>query len=279
ERAAELARELSILEPRVAESAAGEEARVARIALELVQELPALGAIVRDRNAELHAALLRARAGDPRRGKMLRRNGAHVWELLDRAALNSTPRDWHGHAALLHVSPEAPGASALAIAVTDCVGIAWCENLHLQRRELAARPLEELGAAARLAPAPIHFTRDDRRCAWVVSHDHHAAAMVEVEMRRTPALEEIHRRLVAGPRTLAELEAELAPGGDAEQRELLAGFVQYLVRQGTIEVSAPLREELAPWRPLAAAAGEPPRKGGFLDVYREAASPLALATC
>lgn len=273
ERAAALSGELAAQGPRVAASVAEEEERIARIALALVDELPALAAIVRDRNPELHAALVRARTDGPRRGKMLRRNGAYVWELLDRAALNSTPRDWHGHAALLHVSPEAAGSPA--IAVTGRVGTDWCENLHAQRRELAARPLE---TATRLAPAPIHFTRGDRLCSWVVSHDHQGAPMIEVEMRRTPALEEIHGRLVAGARTLADLEAELVPGADAEPRELLRGFVQYLVQQGAVEVSAPLREELERWRPHAAAAGEPWRKEGFLDVYREAAAPLPLAT-
>lgn len=221
----------------------------------------------------------------------------YLWKIIDRAATKSTPRDWHGHVALLSISS---GTTELAsVVVTDEVATVWCENIHSRQQVISNCPLGNADSKIRLAVTPLHWEGNDHLQFWVVDRDD-PARMVEVQMRRTSLLDLIYTTLASGAKSLEEFEAAILPEPDEEQRDLLRKFTEHLIDLGVLQVSSLPRDHLESWRLLgprtaagyracltgggASSASEPSvpdnlKRDGFLDVYRRtitSAAPIFL---
>jgi Lantibiotic dehydratase, N terminus len=298
---ATLAQEITILQTRISQIVIYERARLTKIAVELASSTPLIKVLLRDRNPGFYSEVEdRVRRGASWESKSLRRRGDYLWKIIDRASTKSTPRDWHGHVALLSVSP---GTTALVpIDMTEDIAAFWCENIHLQRQTLSSLPLKEANSKARLAITPLHWASNEELQFWVVNLDN-PTRMVEMQMRRTALLDAVYTALVPGPKTIDEYEAEILSASDEEQRELIRKFTERLISLGVIQVSSTPRSHLALWhrfdqegmgnwcRPtrecpssevaLRATSSSVAnmQKEGYLDIYRQTKTSLPLYSC
>jgi hypothetical protein len=242
----------------------------------------------------------RVRRGDSWESKSLRRCGDYLWKIIDRVSTKSTPRDWHGHVALLSVSPST--AAVVPIDMTEDVAAFWCENIHLQRQALSSRPLNEANSKARLSITPLHWASKEELQFWVVNLDN-PTRIIEMQMRRTSLLDAVYTALVPGPKSIDEYEAEILSDSGKEQRELIRKFTEYLISLGVIQVSSAPRSHLALWhrfdqeavgdwcrptteRPssevslrVTSSSGANIQKAGYLDIYRQTKTSLPHDSC
>lgn len=304
--AAQLSEEITTLEARLSKMAFQEQERLFRVAWELINTSSVTEALLRDRDPAFYLAMEGyVQRGDPWGAKSLRRRGEHLWKIIDRAATKSTPRDWHGHIALLLFNPDISALSSIVIAQE--VATVWCQNIHSQRQSLSNSPLKDADPKIRLAVTPLHWERDDYFLFWVTDPNN-PVELVEVEMRRTSLLDTIYTTLSPGAKTLEEFEAAILPKPDDEELDLLQKFTDHLIGQGVIQVSSTPQEYLESWHLLTSIADEQRyndslhnqanystnivassesklsvrsnlKRDGFLDVYRKTSTSLSLSRC
>src|SRR5690606_27741679 len=191
----------------------------------------------------------------------------YVWEMIDRAATKGTPRDWHGQVALFVPPPggasppparqglRLPTAAAReGLRVPTEFALHWMENLHQQRRLVAAGALDEAADALRIALTPLHARSNGHLECWVVDPER-MDQLTEVRLKVSDYLASVCAPLGSAAPTLRELEAAVVPDGDADERRLLRLFLERLVGMGVVEVSGPVPARLEPWRPGPAPAG------------------------
>jgi hypothetical protein len=304
EQAARYSDELVTMETEAARAIIQERARLPRVAWEFIHTSPFTEAMLRNRNPEVYLAIEECvRRGDSWEGKRLRRHSNYIWQMIDRAATKSIPRDWHGHVALLL---RCPSASALStIAVTEEFATEWTENIYFWRKALSDRPFAQADLETLIAVTPLHWHQNGRLLFWVVDPND-PARMGELRIRRTSLLDAIYTTLRLGAATRDELEAELLPVLDDQQREVLSEFIEHLIGLGVLQVSSLPRGRLTEWQPVvmenvakhksntdevsstrpavkASAAffelSDHDRGDGYLDVYRRAATALPLSVC
>lgn len=200
-----------------------------------------------------------------------------AWRLVTRATTNSTPREWFSHVALLEIGGES-GAEALAVSAAHAVH--WTQSVRTRRRALAAPAEDWPQPDSWLALNPLHWDEDGNLV--IVVLDHHEKA-TEVAVKRTDLLKAICAALANGPRTCAQVRQALADLPEGERRAL-AGFVRYLVELGIVQPVAQTAEAVLdrwakPGERLAHVAAGEPAHTGWVDVYRNADSALAVDTC
>jgi hypothetical protein len=282
--AADMSRAAEAMAARLADATAREQTRIARVAVELASSAPIARVLLRDRHpsmlAEVDACLGRDETCESRGW---RRRAEYLWKIVDRAATKSTPRDWHGHVALVAVGGSRAAVDSLE--VSGDVATAWCENIHSQRRSLAAVALRDAKPEVRLSLTPLHWIADESLRFWVVDPDD-PLRMMEIEMKRTPTLDAVREALGQAARTVEAVEAALLPERDDEQRDVLRKFVEHLIGLGVLQVSSVPRARVRTWHSLAREATEPPapdasplKADGFLDVYRRSRARLPLDRC
>ncbi|MDH3598754.1 MAG: hypothetical protein OEU26_03830, partial [Candidatus Tectomicrobia bacterium] len=304
EQAARYAEELPTLETEATQAVLQEQARLPRLTWELIHTSPVTEIMLRSRNPEVYLAMeKRVHRGDSWESKDLRRRSDYVWQMIDRAATRSTPRDWHGHVALLL---DCPGASALySLAITAEFATEWLENIHSQRRALSDRSLEQADLETRFTFTPLSKRENGHLQFWVVDPND-PTQLFELRMRQTSLLDAIYTSVRLEPMTRDELEAEILPVPDEQQREVLRKFIEHLIGLGVLQVSSPPRRQLESWHSAAIGSmGErkshtdhasstcpavkavatyvklpmlgPDGRDGYLDVYRRAATALSVS--
>src|SRR5690606_18693480 len=273
-----LSKRIPELERRVEAAVEAEADRLVRLPWTLVRTSPLIRTMLRHRSPEVYAVLRRRiRRGTAEAAKQ----AEYVWEMIDRAATKSTPRDWHGQVALF-VPPPGGASSPPAregLRVPTEFALHWMENLHQQRRLVAAGALDEAADALRIALTPLHARSNGHLECWVVDPER-MDQLTEVRLKVSDYLASVCAPLGSAAPTLRELEAAVVPDGDADERRLLRLFLERLVGMGVVEVSGPVPARLEPWRagpaPVGSASptrspdgspGEGPHRG-FLDVYR-----------
>ncbi|MGW3089443.1 lantibiotic dehydratase [Streptomyces sp. NPDC001108] len=265
---------------------AAERERVAGLGWTLVRADPVLREFLDAAHPGLVAEVAaRLAAGERWTGKRLRKRSAHLWRVLGRSAVKTTPRGWVGQVAPVPVGGPAAGGRLLTPgAELAALAAEVVENVHTVRIRAAAQDLRTADPATALALAPLHLTEDGAdgtgtggtlRVYAVDPAD--PGRLRQTALRRTALLDRVLVVLAEGPLTLAELEHALPVSHPA----VLRGFLAHLVGLGVLQPCAAPRRHHTPWFPAArvTAAGTLPRpedRGAepgtdddrFLDSYR-----------
>ena len=260
-RLATAARTVADLAEEARRLADGEPSRLARMVRDAVLASPMLSTLLAHRDPAAHARLCG--------GLQPRQNLAkYAWRVIDRAAVRSTPRDWHGHVALLPIEPAPPAR----IRVKNTVATAWSANLHARRIALG----ETFDGHVRVGLTPLHWVDDGRLCCLVVDRED-ATRVDEVQLRLTSLLAEVQAALAAGGAELAVLEDRVRSRAEREgaplDREAARGFLAHLAALGVLEVALDAGVSLTRWRTAPVRLA----RDGFLDTFREVESGLGEA--
>jgi lantibiotic biosynthesis dehydratase-like protein len=195
--------------------------------------------------------------GDPWTGKRMRQRSEHLWRMIDRAAVKTTPRGWLGHVALAMIGDEGSAAPAL----TAEVAAEWTENVHASRAAAATSGDPWLS----LAPLQLAEPEDYLRI-WALAPD--ATRLRTVRVRRSAALTAVADELRTGPVRLSEFGHDTFGVPGSRQQATMRAFVSRLADMGVLQFSAVPRQERHPWQvpgqDALAVHGAP----GYLDVYR-----------
>lgn len=201
-----------------------------------------------------------------------------MWRIIERATTKSTPRDWHGHLAL--VSPAE--ASAVADGKVSGDGIVvkrqsvamWTPNLHTSRAHAVERVVAMNREPAsmrscrdiRVSLAPLHRVSNGLVTVWL-NDPEDPTKLDEVQMRRTDDISATFDILRHGSLSVGELLERLDCLLTDDDLEVLAGVIAYLCSTGVLQASqAVVSKQFAD--------GEAHRSSdtseGYVDVFRRA---------
>ncbi|MFC6087992.1 hypothetical protein [Saccharothrix lopnurensis] len=233
---------------RLLDDLAAERRRLAGLPWRLLRSSPVgTAALVHDAADLLADVERRVAAGESWEGKRLRQRADHLWRLIARGAVETTPRNWFGHVA------PAPGGTGPLTAGPFAVH--EVPNVHTAR-----------SCGDGLALPGLHWSEGGDFVTWV-PHERDPGLLCEVRVRDTAALSAVRRALAAGPGPRDEVvTALLGPrAGEPAGRAALASFLDHLVRLGVLRRSRDVTDRASTWGPARAR----PRTGDdFLDVHR-----------
>lgn len=233
---------------RLLDDLAAERHRLAGLPWRLLRSSPVgFAALVHDTPDLVADVERRVAAGESWRGKRLRQRADHLWRLIARGAVDTTPRSWFGHVAL---PPDGTGSPSAGPFATHEV-----PNVHTSRSSEGA-----------LSPTGLHWLDDGFLVTWV-PHERDHGLLCEVRVRGTPALRAVRTALARGPAPADELVTGLLGprAGDPAGRAALTGFLDHLVGLGVLRRRDRPVERTSAWGPPRA---EPRAGEDFLDVHR-----------
>ncbi|WP_447002274.1 lantibiotic dehydratase [Saccharothrix isguenensis] len=241
-------RDLAQGEAGLRDDLAAEQRRLEGLPWRLLRSSPVGSAALAHDAADVVADVRRRlAAGETWSGKRLRQRADHLWRLIARGAVKTTPRSWFGHVAAPAGGPGTLTAGPFATVETP--------NVHTARA-----PRDGLSLTG------LHWSEDGFLVTWAPREDA-TGPLREVRVRDTPALGAVRRVLAGGPRSPDEvLTALLGPrADDPAGREALTGFLRHLVDLGVLRDGRRVAERVSAWGPARARArvGE-----DFLDVHR-----------
>ncbi|WP_367128702.1 lantibiotic dehydratase [Saccharothrix sp. HUAS TT1] len=241
------ARSVREAEARLRDDLAAEQRRLAGLPWRLLRSSPVGSAALGHDAADVVADVeLRLAAGEGWDGKRLRQRADHLWRLIARGAVKTTPRSWFGHLAVTSGSGPLT-AGPFATLETP--------NVHTSHAPRTG-----------LSTTGLHWSEDGSLVTWA-PHEREPGRLREVRVRDTPALRAVRHVVADGPRTEEEiLTALLGPNADAPAgRAALTAFLDHLVGLGVLRRGRRVTERVSGWGPARAT----PRVGeDFLDVHR-----------
>ncbi|WP_424216551.1 lantibiotic dehydratase (plasmid) [Streptomyces sp. BI20] len=217
--------------------------------------------------------LARLARGERWTDKRLRTRADHLWRLLGRACVKTTPRSWLGHLAVLPVAEGAGDGGADSVGGLLSVDVRAGAHAVHRMQNVHATAGADAGAdtdgTVRLSTTGLCRRGPDRVACWTV-HPTDPSRLHAVGLRATPLLNAVLDLLDTGPRTRAEVLDTLLPAGTAaNRRAVLAEFLTHLVGLGLLQERSVPRQTLTAWPPPADAFTDT-FTDGFTDVYRHA---------
>lgn len=235
-------------EGRLLDDLAAERRRLAGLPWRLLRSSPVGSAALVHDAAELVADVeRRLAAGESWDGKRLRQRADHLWRLIARGAVKTTPRSWFGH-----VAPAPAGVGPLTAGLFATHEV---PNVHTARSR-----------AGELALTGLHWSEGGSLVTWA-PHERDPGRLREVRVRDTPALRAVRRALADGPRPGDEVTTALlgTRADDPAGRAALAAFLDHLVGLGVLRRGRDVVERASTWGPARA---EPRAGDDYLDVHR-----------
>lgn len=301
EQALQISAELTALERSLTREIDQEPTRLSQIACELAFSNSYLRNLFQKNNPQVFNSIAKRVSGGAAAGsKDLRRYSEYVWQLIDRAATRSTPRDWFSSVALAPVYQGTAGVFEITIAAEFAAE--WVENIYLHQKNLAALPLSELGPTAQISLTPLNRGSEDQLQFWITDPGD-IQRVNQLRLRRTPLLNAIYTQLRTGPLQLEELVEKVADE-TGETHALLRKFIEHLVGLRSLQSSTPAAARFEPWRRLQAfdtaiqtddrlgagfvsandrrfepaSTADVDERDGYLDVYRKVGGSIPAST-
>lgn len=282
EKAIALSQEITTLNSTLLALAESEEVDLVRKAWDCLMRSTVLQQIVHQRSPRFFSEMAeRTLDGTSWASKSCRRNGEYLWQIIDRAATKTTPRDWHTHVAMVSISLQADSGNVIA---NDCAATVWTENLHARRVAITLEHLQK-DPTLDVALTPLYLHDGGDFVCWTIDRND-IGHMAEVRVRFTELLRTICATLEDGVLPVGQL-AHVVANMAGESPELVHHFVEHLVELGILQTAPSPKEIVNNWlvlsdnvKPLSKTFPyENLAQHAFLDVYRQINTPLSFARC